>query len=124
VAGSGSATGDLGAVGLEDRDVLLRRLGVHHADQPEPENGAGLGEADAHVARAGLDDHRVRPDLAAAHRLLEDLDRRPVLDAAARVERLQLAIELERKIGIDPLEPHQRRVANGRQHTPAAARLV
>ena len=49
---------------------------------------------------------------AGALRLVDHRDRRPVLDAAARVEQLDLGHEVAAQVGTNPTETHQRRVAD------------
>jgi hypothetical protein len=70
------------------------------------------GEARAGVARRGLDDRAARFEQAVALGGVDHRHRRPVLDAATRVEELDLGEEVALEVATDPTETHQWRVAH------------
>ena len=81
---------DLGAVRLEQGDLLGRHLVGHHEDAPVPALGGDDGEPDAGVAARRLDDRAAGLEHAVEFGGEDHLERGPVLRRAARVGRLGL----------------------------------
>ena len=87
------------------------RLG-HAEDEPVPLDRGDQGEADAGVARGGLDEHRARPDDARLLRVLDHAEGDAILDAAARIDPLLFGPDGDPGVE-EPVDPHVRCLADG-----------
>ena len=92
---------DLGAVGAQQVDLLLRHLVRHHRDHAVALQARGDREAGAGVARGRLDDRAAGLQPPVLLGRLDQADRDAVLDRAARVEELELGDDLRRQPGAD-----------------------
>ena len=101
---------DLGAVGLEQPDLLGRHLVGDHEDAVVAPLGGHDGEAHAGVARRGLDDGAAGLEQALALGLLDHGQGGAVLHAATGVEHLELDRHGARQALGHPVQPQQRRV--------------
>ena len=96
-------------LGAEKASILRRSIDIdfgHGQDQPVAARGADEGERDAGIARGRLDQHGARADLAPASIASIIADPDPVLDAAERIEEL----ELERTSALDAVRRGQARM--------------
>ena len=84
----------------------------HGQDGAIAPGGADEGEGDARVAARRLDDEGVLGDAPFALRRLDHRHADAVLDAAQRVERFELGDDGGVEVRRQPVEPHQRRVAD------------
>ncbi|MNS23716.1 hypothetical protein D3C72_555410 [compost metagenome] len=84
----GGRDDDLGAVGLQEADLVLAHLVRHHEDAAVALHRGGHGQPDARVAAGGLDDGGAGLDQPALLGLLQHVERGAVLDAAAGVQAL------------------------------------
>ena len=117
--GDGDRADDhLGAVRLEQRDLLRRHLVGHHEDAAVAALGGDDGQPDARVAARRLDDRAAGAEQAVALGGQDHLQRRPVLGRAAGVGGLHLhgqhagdLLDLA-----DPAQPHERGVADQVDH--------
>ena len=85
---------DLGAVGAQQRDLLLAHLVGHREDAPVALDRGGDRQADAGVARGRFDDRPAGLELAGSLGRLDHPEADPVLHAAAGIEHLELPDEL------------------------------
>ena len=98
--------------------LLALRLGDHD-DRAEAKRVADQREADAGVAGGAFHDHAARPQRALAHGVLDDEQRRAILDRLARVHELGLAENRAAGRFRGALEPDQRRIADGSDNSVA-----
>ena len=103
---------DLGAVGAQQVDLLLRHLVRHHGDHAVALQAGGDREPGAGVAGGRLDDRAARTQPAVPLGGLHQPHRDAVLDRAPGIELLELGDELRSHAGADPAQPHQRRLAD------------
>ena len=103
---------DLGAVGAQQVDLLLRHLVRHHGDHAVALQAGGDREPRAGVAGRRLDDRAAGTQPAVPLGGLHQPHRDAVLDRAPGVEQLELGDELRSHAGADPAQPHQRRLAD------------
>ena len=89
---------DLGAVGLEQADLLAAHLVGQDEDAAIALDRGRQGQADAGVAGRGLDDRAARPQPALPLGLFDHRHADAVLDAAAGIERLELDQDLRRHV--------------------------
>ncbi len=108
----GRADHHLGAVGPQQRDLLLAHLVGHDEDAAVALDGGGDRQADAGVAGGGLDDGAARPQLAVPLGRLDHGQADPVLDRSARVQVLELGNDAGRQAAGHPLQADQRGVAD------------
>ena len=115
-AEGGVGEDQLGAVGPQQRPALLGHRLRHREDDVVAAGGADQGERDAGVARGRLDDGAAGLELTGALRRVDDRDADAVLDRAGRVVELELG--RDRGLGTvgDPVEAHQRGVADELGH--------
>ena len=98
--------------GLHHHLLLLAHLHRHGDDLLVALDRRGHAQADSGVA-AGRLDHRGRRFQTAV--LLQPFDHAhadAILDRAARIQELALAVDLDRQLGTDAVEPDHRRVAD------------
>ena len=103
---------DLGAVGLEQADLLAAHLVGQDEDAAVALDRRRHGQADAGVAGGGLDDRAARPQPAPPLGLVDHGHADAVLDAAARIERLELDQDPRRHTLAQPMQRDQRRSAD------------
>ena len=103
---------DLGAERAQQPDLLARHLVGDREDAAVALDRRGDREADAGVAARGLDDHAARLQLAPPLGALDDREADAVLDRAARVEVLGLAVERRADPAPDAAQAHERRPAD------------
>ena len=103
---------DLGAVHLQQLRALGRDVVGHDDLEPVALARADHRERDAGVARRRLEDRLAGPDRALLLGVLDQRARDAVLDRARRVVRLELRPDAHAGLGREPLELHQRRVAD------------
>ena len=104
---------DLGAVGLEQADLLGAHLVGQDEDAAVALDGGDHGQADAGVAGGRLNDGAARPQPAAALRLGDHGHADAVLHAAAGVEGLDLDVDARLQPFRETAQPDQRRPADG-----------
>src|SRR5262249_42140075 len=93
--------------------LLLALRPGHHHDHFVPARRADQREPDAGIARRAFNDHTARTQLTFSFRVLHDRQRRAILHALARVEKLSLAQNGAAGFFARALEFDQRRVADG-----------
>ena len=103
---------ELGAENDEKLLALLRHGVRHGENEPVPPGGADEGEGDAGVAAGGLNDDGTLLNEALRFRIEYHGHPYPVLDAAGRVEELQLGHHLGFYSLGYAVQPDQRRVAD------------
>ena len=108
----GGRDDDLGAVGAQEVDLLLRHLVRHDRDHAVALQARGDREAGAGVAGGRLDDRAAGLQPPVSLGGLDEPHRDAVLDRAARIEVLELGDQLRLDAGADAAEAHQRRVAD------------
>ncbi len=106
----------LSAIRLEDLKPLIRHRIRHDEDHAVTLDRAHHGKPNPRIAARGLHDHRAGLENAPPLRLLHHVETDPVLDAAARIERLKLRKHRRRILRDNPIEPHQRRIPHKIQH--------
>ena len=104
---------DLGAVGLQQADLLAAHLVRQDEDAAIALDGGRHRQADAGVAGRGLDDGAARPQPAAALGLGDHGQADAILDAAAGVERLELDVHPRLESFRQAPQSHERRSAHG-----------
>ncbi|KAJ0162558.1 hypothetical protein CTA2_4379, partial [Colletotrichum tanaceti] len=104
---------DLGAQQPQQVDLALG-LRVGHVDDELVALGAAhVREADARVAGGALDDGAAGLEEPALLGVLDDVERRAILDRAARVHELGLAEDLAARLGREAVEADEGGVADG-----------
>jgi hypothetical protein len=94
--------------------LLLLALGVgHHDDRAIAQRVADQGQTDAGVAGRALDDGAARLQPAGGDRVLDDGQRRAILDRSAGIEEFGLAQDLAAGRGRGARQTDERRVADG-----------
>ncbi len=102
----------LGAVGPQQGHLLGGDL-VRHGENAAVAAASGHdGQSDPGVARGRFDDGAAPPQQAVGLGGLDHGQGRPVLDAAARVEELELGQQLAGQVPADAVHPDQRGVAD------------
>ena len=105
-----------GAVGFQDALALSAGVAGQHQFHLVAAIGADHGVRDAGIAAGGIENRPVVIQLARAFAIQHHIEGRPVLDAAAGIEILGLAEDLDaRKFGLDLFQAQQRRIADGRE---------
>ena len=116
VRDGGGREDDLGAVGLEQRDLLLAHLIGHHEDALVALDAGGLRQARAGVAGGGLDDGAAGLEQAGLLGRLDHADADAILDRAAGLEVLGLAQDGRAHAAPDAAQADERAVADGVQN--------
>ena len=102
----------LGAVGLEEPDLLGGHLVAHHEDAPVAALGRDDGEADAGVAAGRLDDDAAGLQQSVALGGVDHGERRAVLRTPAGIHRLQLHQDFDAVGRRQSIESHEGCLAN------------
>ena len=111
--GHGRHFDEFGAIDLQ-RVLLLLRLGVgDHDHRVEIQCIRHHRQTDAGIARSSFDDGSSRPQFPPGDRILDDVERRPVLDRLARIHELGFAQDGAAGQFRCPLQLEQGRVADG-----------
>ena len=108
----GGADHHLGAVRAQQADLLRRHLVGHDEDHLVALDRRGHRKPVAGIAGGGLDDGASRAQQSTALRVLEHREPDAVLDAAARVELLELGQDQRPEPLGDLAQPDQRGVAD------------
>ena len=106
----------LGAIRPQEIDLLLGHLVRHHRDHAVALQPRRDRETGARVARGGLHDRAAGLEAAIPLRGFDQPQRHPVLDRAARVERLHLRHKVRPESGSHPAEADKRRAADRLQN--------
>ena len=112
----GRADDDLRAVGPQERDLLLAHLVRHHEDAAVPADRRRDRETVSRVAGGRFDDRAAGLQAALAFGRLDHPKADAILDAAARVEHLELGEDGRLDAPGDLVEPDERRVADRVEH--------
>ena len=99
----------VGAGNLQQHLLLQRHPVGHDGAHVVSARPRHRRQADAGIARGGLDDAALPADFATLLQVTQHLPRGAVLDRAERVHPLQLGVQRELRRRIEPVEPHQRR---------------
>ena len=94
-------------------DLLGAGLSAHHHHAAQVVLDRHHRETHRGVARRRLDDRTAGRETPVGERLLDHVAGDPVLDAAHRVQVLELGVDLAREAGNRPAETHHRRFADG-----------
>src|SRR5690606_30046355 len=100
---------DLAAQYLDVGDLAWRGRARHHRGELQPQHAREPGLGDGRAARGGIDHRLAGAQLAVAQRVQVQRTRQPVLEAAGRVRRLVLEVELDVREARE-LDPQQVRV--------------
>ncbi len=112
---------ELGAEGLERAAALEAHALRHRELDGETERRTDHREPDAGVAGGRLEDRLPRPQRPALETVAYHFQRDAVFDRAAGVGAFELREQAHPWVGIDPLEFHQRRVADHVQYAHHAS---
>ena len=107
--------GEFGAEALQDLDPLGARALGHAEPHRVPFGCADHGDGDAGVAGRRLEDGLARREVAALLGPGDHAERRPVLDGPARVAPLQLAENVDARLGARVHELDEGRAPDGLQ---------
>ncbi len=107
----GRADDDIGAEGPQQLHLLGGDLVGHGEYAPVPPTGRHQRQADTGVARGRLHDRPTGLEQAGRLGRLDHRQRRAILDAAARVEVLELGQHVARQVATQAIESYQGRVA-------------
>jgi hypothetical protein len=95
----------LGPISLEDADILLSRPRVNDADKSQPQIATGLRQTDAEVSGTGFDDYSLWSNYSCFSRLFENIQRRSVFCAAARIESFQFGKKAKSALPKHSIQP-------------------
>ncbi|MNS94319.1 hypothetical protein D3C72_1285310 [compost metagenome] len=109
----GGHRADLGAEHAQPLHLFGRLRIGYHDDAAVAARRAQVGQADAGIAGGPLDHGTPRLQQPALFGIADDVQRRAVLDRAARIEEFRLAVDIAAGLGAQPRQPDQRGVANG-----------